>query len=70
MEQGMLILQRSIAGDGSGPALHPALCPALYPAPHDPALHLSCKCCRHVADVSATCDTVILRHGAVRVTQN
>ena len=33
---------------------------------------LSCKCRRHVADMSATCDTVagFRRHGAVTATQN
>jgi hypothetical protein len=33
---------------------------------------LSCKCRRHVADMSATCDTVagFHRHGAVSATQN
>ena len=38
----------------------------------DMALTLSCKCRRHVADMSATCDTVagFRRHGAVTATQN
>ena len=38
-----------------------------------PSTHrLSCKCHRHVADMSATCDTVagFHQHGAVTVTQN
>ena len=36
------------------------------------AIWLSCKCRRHVSDMSATCDTVagFCRHGAVTATQN
>ena len=36
------------------------------------AIMLSCKCRRHVADMSATCDTVagFRPHGAVTATQN